>query len=466
MLLRWILAGLSPVLVVLSLFFREPLLHAACWITGMVALYTALYAKRGWGAYALFYLLAVAGVALFLRGEGWLALFAGWELVSVAAWGLIVQTRSGARAQTVALLTFVVNRLGDVFWLAAAFSQGRFPEGFVLAGFVKGGLFPFTFWLIQAMYAPAPVSALLHSALLVTLGVYWIVRYPQWASGLDWAVWREVGGISGIIAGIGALGSRHPKGILAWTTAAHLAAALRLASQPAQMQSYLLEHAYLKAALFLLIGITQKNKSVGLLTLGLIVGASVLLVGSAPQTDAFLLATEGAVALSLGRMIGRLRFTWQIEGKETWGLLFPVVFLVGKALGESPSMALLALSLGGIVGVLLARYKLYWRLDKGVLQLFAGILRLWEGIALFMRSLEAQLSHSLDRLGMAFVALGVKAEKSESWASEWGWRKAAGVFRQWAAVFAGEGMPMPYTQALRWGLLITLGGGLLWRLLR
>ncbi len=464
--LRWVLLGAFPPLIALSALIQEPLLQAACWITGGVALYTAFYAKRAFAAYGLLYLLAVAGVALFVEGKSWIGIFAGWELVSVAAWGLIVQSRPSARAQTVAFLTFAVNRLGDAFWLAAAFSQGRFPEGFLIAGFVKGGLFPFTFWLIQAMYAPAPVSALLHSALLVTLGVYWMVRYPEWGLGIDWGLWGKVAGVSGILAAIGALGSRHPKVILAWTTAAHLAAALRLTAQPVQMEAYLLEHAYLKAALFLLIGLTQKVRVMGPLTMGLSLVAMVLLVGSGAQADEFLLVTEGLVAVSLGKVVGGLRFAWRMERGSEFLLLLPVVLLVGKALAEGPLMPVPVLSVGILVGALIARWKGGWRLDRIFLWLFAGAFWVWGKVGRSMRWLDTQLTHAFDKFGLAFLAVARQAEKVESWASGRGWRAAAHRLRQGLTTLTSEGSPMPYAQALRWGLLITLGGGLIWRLLR
>lgn len=296
--------------------------------------------------------------------------------------------------------------------------------------------------------------------------MYWIVRYPGWGLGIDWGLWGKVAGVSGILAAVGALGGRHSKGILAWTTAAHLAAALRLTAQPAQMEAYLLEHAYLKAALFLLVGLTQKVRTVGPLTMGLSLVAMVLLVGSGAQPDGFLLAIEGLVAVSLGKMVGSFRFAWRMERGSELLFLLPVVLLVGKALAKGPFMPMPMLSIGIPVGVLIARWKGSWRLDRIFLQLFAGAFWVWERVGRSMRWFEAQLAHALDKFGLAFWAVARQAEKVESWASEWGWQAAAHRLRQGLATLTGEGAPIPYAQALRWGLLITLGGGLIWRLLR
>ncbi|RMF52130.1 MAG: hypothetical protein D6750_02625, partial [Bacteroidetes bacterium] len=239
--------------------WAEPLLlQAAGLITAAIAGYSAFYFSQRYGLLAGLYSLALVGVGVFCLSPGIVGVFAGWELVSVAAWGLIGGARGiSARSLNIAALAFLVNRLGDVFWLASAYAGGRFPAGWVVAAMVKAGMFPFTFWLVQAMYAPAPVSALLHSALLVALGVYLPLRQPplEGVVGLSQNGYQALGWGSAAVSALGAFLSRSPKGLLAWSTATHLALLLAEWPTPNHIEKPLVVHSFLKAALFLTLGL-------------------------------------------------------------------------------------------------------------------------------------------------------------------------------------------------------------------
>lgn len=88
--------------------------------------------------------------------------------------------------------TFLINRLGDGFFLISLvyfFFQGHFSFyvidyvimlvrlGLVVAFYTKSAHFPFRRWLPDAMAAPTPVSALVHSSTLVTAGLYMLFRF-------------------------------------------------------------------------------------------------------------------------------------------------------------------------------------------------------------------------------------------------------------------------------------------------
>ena len=55
----------------------------------------------------------------------------------------------------------------------------------LLAAFTKSAQFPFHFWLPNAMQAPTPVSAYLHSATMVKAGIYLVARTTPLLGGTD-----------------------------------------------------------------------------------------------------------------------------------------------------------------------------------------------------------------------------------------------------------------------------------------
>ncbi|MCC5861264.1 MAG: DUF4040 domain-containing protein [Gammaproteobacteria bacterium] len=134
--------------------------------------------------------------------------------------------------------------------------------GLVLIGaFTKSAQFPFHFWLPNAMAAPTPVSAYLHSATMVKLGVYLLARLDP-AFG-EWPLWvwllKGVGSVTAAWGMVLALRERDLKRILAWSTVATLGTlvvlvGLRGESASLAVGALLLAHALYKAPLFFVAG--------------------------------------------------------------------------------------------------------------------------------------------------------------------------------------------------------------------
>jgi multicomponent Na+:H+ antiporter subunit A len=132
----------------------------------------------------------------------------------------------------------------------------------VLGGaFTKSAQFPFHFWLPNAMEAPTPVSAYLHSATMVKAGVYLLMRLnPTLGDTVLWSTILPIFGCVTLLVGaILALRQTDLKLMLAYTTVASLGllVALTGTSDEAIIKGaalYLVAHALFKAALFMVAG--------------------------------------------------------------------------------------------------------------------------------------------------------------------------------------------------------------------
>src|SRR5690606_6046020 len=95
---------------------------------------------------------------------------------------------------------------------------------FIGAAFTKSAQFPLHFWLPNAMEAPTPVSAFLHSATMVQAGVYLLARMTHVLGGTE--AWTGIltvfGAVTLIWGALGALRDTDLKQILAQTTIASL----------------------------------------------------------------------------------------------------------------------------------------------------------------------------------------------------------------------------------------------------
>jgi multicomponent Na+:H+ antiporter subunit A len=133
----------------------------------------------------------------------------------------------------------------------------------VLGGaFTKSAQFPFHFWLPNAMEAPTPVSAYLHSATMVKAGVYLLMRLNPVLG--DTAAWQILlpffGGLTMLIGALLAVRQTDLKLMLAYTTVSSLGLLVMLtgfgsahAIEAAVL--YLVAHSLFKGALFMVAGI-------------------------------------------------------------------------------------------------------------------------------------------------------------------------------------------------------------------
>ena len=134
-----------------------------------------------------------------------------------------------------------------------------------LAAFVKSAQFPFQSWLLGAMVAPTPVSALLHSSTMVKVGVYLVLRLAPGFTGTLLSDSVAVFGAFSFLAGAAlAVGQSNGKKVLAYSTISNLGlifacAGLNTAEAVTAAMLLLVFHAVVKALLFLSVGAIEQH---------------------------------------------------------------------------------------------------------------------------------------------------------------------------------------------------------------
>ena len=212
-----------------------------------------------------------------------------WELTSLTSFMLIAywyhreQARRGARMALIVTagggfcLLFGVLMLGAIvgsYDLDAVLAAGDTIRShpwyapvlvLILIGiFTKSAQFPFHFWLPQAMSAPTPVSAYLHSATMVKAGVFLLARLWPALQGTDLWFWlvAGTGGATLLIGAFSATFQRDLKGVLAYSTISHLGLITLLLGMNSKLALvagvfHMMNHAAFKASLFMAAGIVD-----------------------------------------------------------------------------------------------------------------------------------------------------------------------------------------------------------------
>lgn len=236
-------------------------------------------------------LLAFMGSMLGVAFAGDLiALFVFWELTSLSSYLLIGHYRSTVASQYAARKAMIITVSGGLLMLVGFLLLGQVAGSFDLAAMLaepetvrsdlraagyylpvllllgvgaaaKSAQVPLHVWLPNAMEAPTPVSAFLHSATMVKAGVYLIGRFRPLLSGPEWTLlFVGMGLVTMTVAAILAVVATDIKELLAYSTASHLGliiAGFAIASKIGAEAGafHILNHALFKAALFLVAGI-------------------------------------------------------------------------------------------------------------------------------------------------------------------------------------------------------------------
>jgi multicomponent Na+:H+ antiporter subunit A len=324
-------------------------------ITG-IGLVIAVYARRylgghrDLGRFQLVFMLFMASMLGLVLADDIIALFVFWELTSLTSFVLIGFDHERETARRAALQALLITAGGGLALLAGLvmlgnaagtysisemIRAGMIPEAvtaspaivlLIAAGaMTKSAIFPFHFWLPNAMEAPTPVSAYLHSATMVKAGVYLIARMsPLLGASIVWTTLLTVAGaLTGLFAAAVALRQYDLKRILAWSTVSALGMITFLLALDDPKAAgaaivFLVAHALYKAALFMVGGTIDHEtgtRDIRILRglgrrMPIVMGAALLAVASMaglPPVIGFL-SKEGLYAATIAT--GDLRYVW------------------------------------------------------------------------------------------------------------------------------------------------------------
>lgn len=253
-----------------------------------IVLYSGAYLKghAHQGRFFAFMLMFMGSMLGLVMSDNMIAIFTFWELTSITSFLLIGFDHTREASRRAAIQALVITGGGGLS-LLAGFSLINLTVGtwemstflgygpqfidaelylpvllFVLGGaFAKSAQFPLHFWLPNAMEAPTPVSAYLHSATMVKAGIYLLARMaPSLGGSTMWTVLLTVfGGITLLWGATFALKQTDLKQMLAQTTVASLGLMVMLLgiyneAAITAVVIYLIAHAFYKGAMFMIAG--------------------------------------------------------------------------------------------------------------------------------------------------------------------------------------------------------------------
>lgn len=253
----------------------------------LIHLYASWYmhGEEGYSRFFAYTNLFTASMVVLVLADNLLLMYLGWEVVGLCSYLLIGFYFTDLRNSMAATKAFIITRIGDVLLMFALFilydqfgtlvfrdvillAPQKFTQDsqvinlitlMLLGGAVgKSAQLPLQTWLADAMAAPAPVSALIHAATMVTAGVYLIARTHSlflMAPEVLYLV-AVIGTVTLVLSSFAALVQVDIKRVLAYSTMSQIGymfLALGVQAWDAAI-FHLMTHACFKALLFLSSG--------------------------------------------------------------------------------------------------------------------------------------------------------------------------------------------------------------------
>jgi multicomponent K+:H+ antiporter subunit A len=255
----------------------------------LVILYARYYLspKDDMGRFYASLLLFMGAMLGLVLAENVMVLLLFWELTSLSSFLLISFWQGRSDARNGARMALTVTGAGGLALLGGFLLLGHISGSYdlsvilasgdairahpwyvptliliLLGAFTKSAQFPFHFWLPNAMAAPTPVSAFLHSATMVKAGVFLLARlFPALSGTPEWSyLVGAVGLVTLLLGAFVALFQHDLKGLLAYSTISHLGLITLLFGIGTPLAAvagvfHIINHATFKASLFMAAGI-------------------------------------------------------------------------------------------------------------------------------------------------------------------------------------------------------------------
>ncbi len=240
--------------------------------------------RRPWFFFLMFLFLGAMFGIVVSNNLVWLYFF--WEITTLCSFFLIGFTKT-QEAINNSFRALIMNLLGGLGFVLAIVILGKFygilelnqllamgmmgvsvvlPTALLaFAGITKAAQMPFNSWLLGAMVAPTPTSALLHSSTMVKAGVFLVIKLaPVLGWNIAGIMVMLVGGITFLMASFAAISQTNAKRVLAYSTIANLGLIVTcggIGTYAAVWAGIMLIifHAVTKSMLFLCVGTAEHN---------------------------------------------------------------------------------------------------------------------------------------------------------------------------------------------------------------
>nr|YP_006504059.1 NADH dehydrogenase subunit 5 [Actias selene]AFM95199.1 NADH dehydrogenase subunit 5 [Actias selene] len=280
---EWEIITLNSVSVVMSIlldWMSLLFMMFVCLISSVVIYYSKSYmqSELNLDRFIILVLLFVFSMILLIISPNMVSILLGWDGLGLVSYCSVIYYQN-LKSYNAGMLTALTNRIGDVFILMVIswmlnygswdyisyleFMKNDFMMEvigvmIILAAMTKSAQIPFSSWLPAAMAAPTPVSALVHSSTLVTVGVYLLNRFNMLLIDMFFfKILLMLSILTMFMAGISANHEFDLKKIIALSTLSQLGLMMSILSMgfPNLAFFHLLTHAMFKALLFMCAGV-------------------------------------------------------------------------------------------------------------------------------------------------------------------------------------------------------------------